>query len=162
MVSENDDEAPAGWQSRYAANATVDLVRTLGVPWTRDQTFDALLYLSTRRNEFRQVCDQTVRELLDSVRRFAAEQVLSEGERYTLSLFGPLVAGPAFGIVSEEVRLLTGLIQDGAAFCLAPGEAWADLVNEDYSALRRQDRRSWNGLSHTALPRTPPGRQRSG
>ncbi|MEM9659920.1 MAG: hypothetical protein AAF961_16270, partial [Planctomycetota bacterium] len=155
LTPDADYEDPAGWQSRYAAGATVGLIRTLGAPWTRNETFDALLYLSTRRPGIMQVCDETVGELLDAVRRYAAEQELSEGERYTLSLFRrSLIAGPAFGLVSAEVKLLTDLVGDGAAFCLAPGEAWANLVNEDYSRWRRSEQRAWNALFSHCLAAT--------
>lgn len=155
LAPESDYENPAGWQSRYAAGAAVGLVRTLGVPWTRNETFDALLYLSTRRHESRQVCDQTVRELVEAVSRYAREQELTEGERYTLALFRvSLIAGPAFGLVSEEVRLLTDLVGDGAAFCLAPGEAWSDLVNDDYSRWRQREQRDWNQLFSHCLTAT--------
>ena len=46
------------------------------------------------------------------------------------------------GVPGEEVGRLTQWIGDGAGFLLVPGEVWADAVNDDYSQLAPEPRRS--------------------
>ncbi|QDV73848.1 DUF4132 domain-containing protein [Botrimarina mediterranea] len=144
LEPEGDLGNPAEWQARYAANAMIGIVRRLRIPWTRGEAFDALLYLSTRRPESRPVGDQTLGELIELVERYAEEEALTEGERFALHRFRmTLVAGPALGSVSDHVRRVTDLVGDGAAFCLAPGEAWSDAVNQDFSRWSLREQKRW-------------------
>jgi hypothetical protein len=146
---------PAGWQGRYAASAMVSVVRSVGIPWTRCETFDALLYLSTRRPESQSVGDEILGELIASVERYAEEEALSEGERFVVHRFRQsLVAGPALGSVSENVRRLTDLVGDGVSFCLAPGEAWSDAVNHDFSGWSPCEQKRWAALFSHLLTAT--------
>lgn len=135
------------WRSRSAATDMIKFVRTLGIPWSRSETFDAILFLSARRTESIEIGEQVLDQLIESAARYSQEDPLSEGERYALSLFrASLVPGPALGTVSDQVRQLNDLIDDGGSFCLAPGEAWSDLANQDYSQWKRDERTQWNTL----------------
>src|SRR5690606_2110448 len=64
-------------------------------------------------------------------------------------------SGPALGNPGEEVMRLNRLIGDGAQFCLAPGEVWADAVNDDFRELSGPERRQWASLfSHLVTATT--------
>ncbi len=113
-----------------------------------------MLYLAVRRHpqHFGAV---NAREFIASAERHAAERDLAEGERYVLSLFrDSLAQSAARGSASDELRRLTRLIDDGALFCLAPGEAWADAVNDEYSQWPRDERSKWDVLMAHALTAT--------
>ena len=147
LTPEPDYEDHAAWQSRYTARGIVNFIPIQVNSYSRDEIFDALLYYSTLNDSLEQTDDQTIRPLIQSAERYATEEALTEGERYVLSLVRvSLVAGPLLGVVSKEINQLTTLIEDGASFCLAPGEAWTDLVNSDYSQWSHQDRDKWNPL----------------
>lgn len=136
----------ANWQVRYTASATPKLAFPVGVQWSRAEAFDALLYISTR-GTFISGWGSAIAALVEVVEQYAAQEPLAEGERYVLHLLrGPLVAGAWLGADSPETDRLTVLIDDGGAFCLAPGEVWADKVNSEFAIWSGAERRPWIAL----------------
>ncbi|MEN1679579.1 MAG: DUF4132 domain-containing protein [Planctomycetota bacterium] len=144
---ELDYQVHGVWQSRHTAAATVALVRATGLPWRRGEAFDAMLFASVNLGEYRQLADQTIEDLVAGAERFAEQSPLTEGERYTLLLLrAGLVNGPLLGSEPEIVMRASRLVGDGARFCLAPGEAWADAVNHEFSSWSKTDRKPWVAL----------------
>lgn len=137
---------PNDWDTWAVRWAPRTLMRELlKRPWqaTREGFFDLLLYHSIYP-ESRQ---RHVLPLLDSLEPQLPEDPLSEGERYVLSLYRETqVAGPPLGIPSPEVARLTRLIGDGQMFCLVPGEAWSDAVNNEVTAMSAAEQQAWNAL----------------
>ena len=117
--------------------------------------FDLLLYLSAVRSSVGSDAEHSTENLIARAETEAAESPLTEGERYVLWLFcHSLVTGPVLGVPSAEVARLSGLVNDGAQFFLAPGEAWTDAVNADLAHFAAAKRREWVALFKHTLSAT--------
>lgn len=156
------DHTDGVWQARYAAAAVMLPLLKTHFTLPRDGIFDLLLYLSVRPPEAHFEVDTTISELIERVQQEAEYSVLSEGERFVLSLFRvSLISGPPLGSPTEAVRQLTQMIGDGWSFCLVPGEVWADAVNDDFSGMSTSQQRKWSSLfAHmlTATTARPSGK----
>jgi hypothetical protein len=124
----------------------------LPVEMEREGWFDLLLFQTVRpvneRGAFRQVASKWIRQ----IERKVNSAPLTEGERYVLSRFrSALIFDPPLGTSTEPVRRLTKLLRDRAAFCLVPGEEWSDGINDDFSALSKDERKVWAALWSHAL-----------
>jgi hypothetical protein len=156
IIRDNDYMNYAAWQSRYIAASIIEQIPILSVEWSRNEAFDALLYLAFRNRDNRNALDQAVEQLIAAVERIAIQQALSEGERYVLALYRvSLLEAAAVGNVPDEVTRLTNLIGDGLHFCLSPGEAWTDAVNEKYSSWTAAERTRWNPFFKLMLSANP-------
>ncbi|QDU28943.1 hypothetical protein ETAA8_40490 [Anatilimnocola aggregata] len=145
----------AVWQSRYTVTSLCTLLANCNFEFDRDGAFDLLLYLSAIPVHQRDVIVKLGSSVLRTIRLEAAKSPLSEGERYVLSLYrAARISGPPLGVPSEEVILLTSLIQDGAMFVLTPGEAWSDAVNSQISNLPAERQKRWIELLRHALSAT--------
>ncbi len=143
------------WQSRRAATAITGQLAQLPILLDRAAAFDLMLYSSARPTFDRTVCEALNSQLICQAEQEAATTPLTEGERYVLWLFrASLIRGPQLDSPGEDVLRVTRLIGDRAAFCLAPGEAWADAVNADFSAMNATTRRQWAALFAHALSAT--------
>jgi hypothetical protein len=137
------------WQSRYAAIGTAVSLAQADFILDRDGFFDLLLYFSARPTI------APAARPISQAERETARSPLTEGERYVLWLFrASLVAGPLLGSPSENVSRLSRLIDDGANFFLAPGEAWSDALNDGLSRLNRTQQQQWAALLEHALSAT--------
>jgi len=143
------------WQARYAAAGIIAPLLRSAFKLGRDGLFDLLLYLSALRSPITSDTGYSKEDLIARTETEAAESPLTEGERYVLWLFRhSLLTGPALGTPSAEVVRLSGLINDGAQFFLAPGEAWADAVNADLTDLAPAKRLNWAALFKHTLSAT--------
>jgi hypothetical protein len=156
IIRDNDYMNHAAWQSRYIAASIIEQIPILSAEWSRNEAFDALLYLSFRNRDNRNALDQAIEQLIAAVERIAVQQALSEGERHVLALYRvSLLDAAAVGNVPDEVTRLTKLIGDGLHFCLSPGEAWTDAVNEKYSSWTAAERTKWNQFFKLMLSANP-------
>jgi hypothetical protein len=156
IIHDTDYMNHAAWQSRYIAASIIEQIPILSVEWPRNEAFDALLYLAFRNRDNRDVSNQILGRLINTVESIAAKEELSEGERYVLALYRvSLLEAAAVGNVPDEVTRLTKLIGDGLHFCLSPGEAWTDAVNEKYSSWTAAERAKWNPFFKLMLSANP-------
>jgi hypothetical protein len=154
LLAPADYTEHAVWQSRYAAMGCMAPLAHLNFRVTREGAFDLLLYLSTRPAH-EHAALQFAPKLVKQIEQDAAAALLTEGERYVLSLYrASLISGPPLGTASDEVARLTEWIGDGAGFLLVPGEVWTDAVNDDFSSMPPAERRSWAALFTHALTAT--------
>jgi hypothetical protein len=143
------------WQSRYSASGVVAPLLETEFELDRGGFFDLLLYFAAIRLPIRSGRQVSTERLVERAETEAATSPLTEGERYVLWLFrASLLTGPALGAPSAEVSRLSCLINDGAMFYLAPGEAWSDAVNTDLTRLAPGKRQDWAALFKHALTAT--------
>jgi hypothetical protein len=149
MVSEGRDlSAPRYWQAQCAAAGAVNALAGLDPDFDRAGCFDFLLYLSVRASAEIPHFARLRYRVLDGIESdVAAGSPLTGGERYVLHLLrASLIGGPPLGTTSPQVERLTRLIGDAARFYLAPGEAWADAVNAEVTAMKPARREAWAAL----------------
>lgn len=140
------------WQSRSTAASMYGLLPSSKIELTRDGLFDLLLYCACCPHWDAMSVGRGAFDLFERIEQHANESPLTEGERYVLSLARTsILKGPPFGMVSEEVTRLTRLIGDGATYVLAPGEYWADNVNDSIGQLAGDNRKAWINLFKHAL-----------
>ncbi len=143
------------WQAGYAAGGIIAPLLRSGFKLGRDGFFDLLLYLSALRMPVTQGSAPSNEDLIARAETEARESPLSEGERYVLWLFRhSLVTGPVLGVPSVEVARLSRLLNDGAQFFLAPGEAWTDAVNAEMAQFAAGKRLPWLALFRHTLSAT--------
>jgi hypothetical protein len=151
-----DYDRPASWQAIYTAEGAAAALAARPFQLDRDGLFDYLLFVAGRHSYGNAAhLHAAVRNLLAQAEAIAGEGPLTDGERYVLHLLRTwLVGGPPLGAPSDEVARLTRLIDDGAAYFLVPGEAWADAVNADLSRLAPARRAAWVALLRHLLTAT--------
>jgi hypothetical protein len=144
-----------GWRSCSIAAGFVEELKGCSTEFDRDGAFDLLLYLSSLPPHLQEGIRDTASPLAALVGAFAAESPLTEGERFVLFLFrAAVVSGPMLGNLPDDIAALNTLIQDGAAFFLAPGEVWTETVNRDLSAVGAASGANWSALFRHALSAT--------
>ena len=143
--------APHGDERMYQArNVVLTLLplllkRPMVLP--RDGTFDLLLFLAVLSDLWQVEYQDVINESISAVQEHAKDKPLTEGERFVLHLLRTsLIPGPPLGTVSAEVAQLTRLIGDRPMLFLAPGEVWAEAVNEDLAAMDAGERELWGEL----------------
>ncbi|MCA9078969.1 MAG: DUF4132 domain-containing protein [Planctomycetaceae bacterium] len=140
------------WYARCGLESAMFSLIRKPVALTREGAVDLLLYLSVHASHDRLDHGSVPLGLIQLMEWFANDSPLSEGERYSLSLYrASLVTSPALGHPTADVALLTKLIGDGVNFCIEPGEFWSDTLNSDFTALRHSDQVAWVGLITHAL-----------
>jgi hypothetical protein len=148
-------EYTGDWRATYAAASVIAPLVQADFAVDRDQLFDLLLYLSVSPAHTRAGCELVIERLTAQADVEAARTPLGEGERYVLWLFrASRLAVPALGAPPAEVTRLTRLINDGAVFYLAPGEAWSDAVNAELTCLDTARGGAWAMLLKHALTAT--------
>jgi len=155
FLTRTDAGTPAVWQSRYAVASITKTLAQRAFVLDRAGVFDFLLYLAMRAAPWdRRPYEAAFDALVDQIQQEAARMPLTEGERYVLHLLrASWIGGPPLG-VPTEIRRLTALVGDGAAFFLVPGEVWTDQLNDDLTRLPRRDREAWTALLKHALGAT--------
>lgn len=147
----------AVWQSRYAACAVAEQLLKCSMKLGRLETFDVLLYASVLPEHLRPAITELAGQLVARARDAAKEAPLTEGERFVLSLFrASQIAGPLLGTSSDEIKVLTDLINDGASFYLVPGEVWTDAVNNEVGQMPVASKSCWAEFFKHALTATSP------
>ena len=146
---------PRFWQARAGAAAIASQLMRTPFEADRDELFDLLLYLAVIPDHTRAAVAAATEALIAKAEREAAHAPLTEGERYVLSLVRvSLLSGPALGMPGEMVARLSRMINDGASFYLAAGEAWSDAVNAELTCLDAATARHWASLLKQALGAT--------
>jgi len=154
-LDDNVNERPT--EARHASARVTTPLLQAGFEVDRDGLFDLLLYLSVRPTNPFGSPPFTLGKLVEQAEAEAEAErsPLTEGERHALWLFrASLASGPAFGAPSEPIRRLTRLIEDGANFFLASGEAWSDAANADLTRLEPDRAKRWAALLKHAMGAT--------
>ena len=148
------DDTLGGHVRNALMTVTTPLLQA-GFEVDRAGLFDLLLYLSTQTFNSYQATKFAPEKLVTQAEAEAERSPLTEGERYILWLFrASLASGPALGAPSEPIRRVTRLIEDGAKFFLASGEAWSDAANADLTRLEPDGAKRWAALLKHAMGAT--------
>lgn len=155
MAPSNDYTDMHFWRSRYAtASITASLLQA-AFEVDRDGLFGLVLYLSALPPRTHATTSPPIKRAIAQAESEAAHAPLTEGERFTLGLLrAALMSGPALGKPPEVVARLSRLINDGADFYLAPGEAWSDAANADLTRPGTVAGAKWAALLRHALGAT--------
>lgn len=140
------------WFARNAANEILHSLAVYDFQLSRDGFFDWLMYLSTVPHYDAVSLEFAAPKLIERAEHEAKHAPLSAGERYVLSLFrAVLIPGPMLCRPTENTLRLNRLLEDGAAFALAPCEVWAEAVNHDVANMSPEVRAAWMELFSHAL-----------
>jgi hypothetical protein len=144
LLSGMNLSAAGAWQLRYTIGEVAESLLGVKHALSRNASMDLLLYLSIRTGSDYGRYESLINQMIDQVEQDIERQPLTMGERYVLSLVrSSVIAGPMLGKTSPMVSRLTSLIGDGAVFCLAPGEFWADAINENFSNMPAAERQQY-------------------